>query len=67
MGWIYQGSAYCQLIIKFNKVKRLEFAVNYLNNTIFSDKITVQLDTYRCRCYRKEAEKSRLNLILNTQ
>ena len=64
MDWIYRGSAYCQLIRDVNKVKRLEFAVTYLNDTfddaIFSDETTVQLDTHRRRCYRKEGEKRRL-------
>ena len=64
MGWIYRGLAYCQLIRDVNKVKRLEFAVTYLNDTfddaIFSDETTVQLDTHHHRWYRKEGEKPRL-------
>ena len=46
-----------------NKPKRLEFATTNLHDTfddaIFSDE-TVQLDTHRHRCYRKEGEKPRL-------
>ena len=57
MGWIYQGSAYFQLIRDANKVKRLEFTTTYLHDTfddaIFSDETTVQLDTHHRHCYRK--------------
>ena len=64
LGWIYRGSAYCQLIRDANKVKRLEFARTYLNDdfadVIWSDETTVQLETHRRRCYRKEDEKPRL-------
>lgn len=64
MGWIYRGSAYCQLIRDVNKVKRLEFASTYLHDTfddaIFSDETTVQLETHRRHCYRKIGEKPRL-------
>ena len=51
MGWIYRGSANCELIRDVNKVKRLEFATTWLHDTfddaIFSDETTVQLDTHR--------------------
>ena len=64
MGWIYRGSAYCQLIRDVNRQKRLEFAMAYLHDNfddaIFSDETTVQLDTHRRCCYRKEGEKPRL-------
>ena len=64
MGWIYRGSAYCQLIRHVNREKRLQFAMTWLHDNfddaIFSDETTVQLDTHRRRCYRKEGEKPRL-------
>ena len=63
LGWIYRGSAYCQLIRNANKEKRLEFARAYLhdsfNNVIWSDETTVQLENHRRYCYRKEGETPR--------
>ena len=32
LGWIYRGSAYCQLIRSVNKEKRLEWARNHLHD-----------------------------------
>lgn len=64
LGWIYRGSAYCQLIRHANKEKRLDWARMYLHddfeNVIWSDECTVQLENYRRRCYRKEGERPRL-------
>ena len=61
LGWIYRGSAYCQLIHVANKRKRLEFAVARLHDNfddvICSNETTVQVETHRCFCYRKEGEK----------
>jgi len=61
--WVYRGSAYCQLIRHENKEKRLNWARTFLhdsfNNVVWSDKTTVQLETHRCFCYRKEGEKPR--------
>ena len=61
MGWIYRGSASCQLIREVNREKRLQFAMTSLrdnfDDAIFSDETTVQLETHRSRCYRKEREK----------
>ena len=41
-------------------MKRLEFARIHLhdnfNNVIWSDETTVQLETHKCMCYRKEGE-----------
>ena len=71
LGWIYRGSAYCQLICNVNKQKRLEFATTYMylhdsfDDVIWSDETTVQLETRRRRCYRKEGERPRLNLDQN--
>ena len=63
LGWIYRGSAYCQLIRNANKEKRLEFAYAYLHDSfddvIWSDETTVQLENHRRYCYRKEGEKPR--------
>ena len=63
LGWTYRGSAYCQLIRPRNKEKRLDWARTYLHdnfdNVIWSDETTVQLETHRRRCYRKEGEQPR--------
>ena len=63
LGWIYRGSAYCQLIRNANKEKRLEFAYAYLHDSfddvIWNDETTVQLENHRRYCYRKEGEKPR--------
>lgn len=63
-GWIYRGSAYCQLIRETNKQKRLEFALENLHdlfdNVIFTDETTVQLESHRRYSYRKTGEKPRL-------
>ena len=58
LGWIYRGSAYCQLIRNVNKEKRLEFTHAYLHD-IWSDKTTVQLENHCRYCYRKEGERPR--------
>lgn len=63
LGWTYRGSAYCQLIRPRNKEKRLQWAQTFLqddfDNVIWSDETTVQLETHRRRCYRKEGEQPR--------
>ena len=63
LGWIYRGSAYCQLIRNANKVKRLQWSSEYLHddfeNVIWSDETTVQLENHRRFCYRKDGEKPR--------
>ena len=63
LGWIYRGSAYCQLIRSVNKEKRLEWARNHLhdnfNDVIWTDETSVQLEAHRSFCYRKEGMKPR--------
>ena len=63
LGWVYRGSAYCQLIRNANKGKRLDFARIYLHDNfddvIWSDETTVQLETHKRMCYRKNGEKPR--------
>lgn len=60
LGWTYRGSAYCQLIRQANKVKRLDFARKYLHDSfedvIWTDETSVQLETHKRYCYRKEGE-----------
>ena len=63
LGWIYRGSAYCQLIRHQNKVKRLQWAQDNLHenfeDVIWSDETTVQLENHRRFCYRKDGERPR--------
>lgn len=63
LGWIYRGSAYCQLIRNANKISRLQWAQqnrhDSFDNVIWSDETTVQLENHRRFCYRKEGEKPR--------
>ena len=63
LGWSYRGSAYCQLIRGANKEKRLVWARAHLQDdfqdVIWSDETTVQLETHRRRCYRKDGEQPR--------
>ena len=61
LGWTFRGSAYCQLIREANKQKRLEWALQYqtdcVENIIYSDEASIQIETYRLRCYRKKGER----------
>ena len=63
LGWTFRGSAYCQLIRDVNKVKRLEWARAHLNDTfddvIWTDECTVQMESHRCFCCRKQGETPR--------
>ena len=63
MGWIYRGSAYCQLIRNVNKQKRLEWAQQNLrdnfDDVIWSDESSIQLDCHRRYCCRKEGQRPR--------
>ena len=54
LGWTFRGSAYCQLIRNVNKVKRLEWAKQNLNeaedgfdNVVWSDESSIQMETHR--------------------
>ena len=61
LGWTFRGSSYCQLIRDVNKQKRLDWAKKYLNDdfkdVIWSDETTVQLETHRRFCCRKQGER----------
>ena len=63
LGWTFRGSAYCQLIRDVNKEKRLTWAQEYkddsLDNVIFTDECSVQMETHRRFCCRKEGEAPR--------
>ena len=62
LGWTFRGSAYCQLIHDANKVKRLAWAKENLENArtmegfknvVWTDECSVQLETHRRFCCRK--------------
>ena len=63
LGWTYRGSAYCQLIRQVNKQKRLDWARTHIgdnfSNVIWTDETTVQIETHKRFCYRKEGQKPR--------
>ena len=69
LGWVYRGSAYCQLIHSVTKEKRLEWACSHLDDTfddvIWTDETSVQLEAHRCFCYRKEGISPGQKHILN--
>ena len=63
LGWTFRGSAYCQLIREDNKLRRFEWALaNKLDdfeNVIFTNECTVQMETHRRYCCRKQGEAPR--------
>ena len=61
LGWTFRGSAYCQLIRRENKVKRLVWAREYqsevdggFGDVIWSDESTIQLESHKRFCCRKQ-------------
>ena len=58
LGWTFRGTHYCQMIREVNKSKRLEWAREYLhddfNDVVWTDEMTVQLDSHKCYCCRKQ-------------
>ena len=63
LGWTFRGSAYCQLIRESNKIKRLEWARQHLqdnfDNVVWTDECSVQLETHKRYCCRKQGEPPR--------
>lgn len=64
LGWTFHGSSYCQLIREDNKRKRLEWARKFqgeadegFKDVIWTDETTVQLETHRRFCCRKQGER----------
>ena len=61
LGWTYRGSAYCQLIRRENKEKRLRWATAHqhdnFDDVVWTDETTVQLETHKRYCYRKVGER----------
>ena len=62
LGWVYRGSAYCQLIQNVNKQKQLEWAHEHLHdsfeNVIWSDESSIQLDCHQLYCCRKKRRET---------
>ena len=60
LGWTFRGSAYCQLIQTANKIKRLAWAQEHLHDTFenvaWTDECTVQLESHKRFCCRKQGE-----------
>lgn len=60
LGWTFRGSAYCQVIRNKNKDKRLEWARLHqgdkFENAIFTDESSIQLESHRRFCCRKQGE-----------
>lgn len=63
LGWTSRGAAYCQLIREVNKQKRLVWAQQYagdpFHDVIWTDETSVQLETHRHFCCRKNGQKPR--------
>ena len=66
LGWTFRGSSYCQLIREANKEKRLEWALKYgheaedgFEDVLWSDECSVQLETHRRFCCRKNGQRPR--------
>ena len=61
LGWTFRGAAYCQRIRDVNKVKRMQWANDYItdnfHDVIWSDESTVQLETHKRYCCRKKGQK----------
>ena len=60
LGWTFRDSAYCQLIRRTNKEKRLVWARENVDidfkHVVRTDECTVQLQSHRCFCCRKRGE-----------
>jgi len=66
LGWTFRGSAYCQLIREANKAKRLAWCQEYLteaengfHNVIWTDESSIQMETHKRYCYRKDGQAAK--------
>lgn len=63
MGWTFRGTAYCQLVRAGNREKRLRWAQENLGATfddvIWTDETSVQMESHRRFCSRKNGSKPR--------
>ena len=66
LGWVYQGTAYCQLIRDANKIKRKEYCQRCIDsdeqfdNVIFTDETKIQMESSVSRSCRKKGETRKL-------
>ena len=67
LGWISKKTRYCALIREVNKEKRLQWCQEriqkndlQLQDVIFTDESSVQLESHRKTCYHKVGQPSRL-------
>ncbi len=66
LGWTFHGSRYCQMIREPNKVKRLEWCVQQmqesddLEDVIWSDETSIQLESHRRYAFRKRDQAPKL-------
>ncbi len=60
LGWTFQGNAYCQLIRTVNKEKRYNANKDdELEDVIYTDEYSVQLETHKRFCCRKDGQASK--------
>ena len=61
-GWTFRVLAYCQLIRPANKIKRLKWAKEntdlQVDNVIWTDKASIQMESYRRFCHRKKKQST---------
>jgi len=66
LGWTFHGSTYCQLIREANNQKHLEWAHQHLHDNfddvVWTDECSVQLETHKHFCCRKQGEPPRPKL-----
>lgn len=74
LGWVSKKTRYCALIREASKEKRLLWCQQRveqndleLNDVIFSDESSVQLESHRKTCYHKTGQPSRLCDLLDMQ
>lgn len=66
LGWVYQGTAYCQLVRDVNKIKRKEYCQRCLDSNeqfddvIFTDETKIMMQSSRSRSCRKKGEARKL-------
>ena len=68
LGWIFRGSAYCQIIQQENKQKHLEWAREHLeealNNefedVLWTDESSIMLECYQRFCWQKRGTPAKL-------
>ena len=66
LGWTFHGSRCCQMIREPNKVKRLEWCVQHmqenddLEDVIWSDETSIQLESHRRHAFRTKYQAPKL-------